>query len=198
MRRGIKRYGLAAALLVLSIGITLVQIRSIEGAKRETLREVVLLKDAVEAGTVLEARHIERGFIEHSAIPEGAFSELSQAIGKTAGIQLPARTLITESLLQGHGFFTPDPGMAMTALGLKPDEALCWQVEPGEWVDLLFVEKEGIRHHLGQAQVKGQFNRNAMESNAPAYMLIQGKRHTIEAVVEKRDAGRIEVIKYTP
>jgi len=187
-------------LLLLSGGlITGYEINQIKAAQMDTRVPIVVLKESLEVGSVLNYDSLEIMEIQEVFVTENTYTQIDEALGKTLAISLNKGTILSKNMITEQMFFTPSKGHSITAIALKPEAIMCWEVTNGEVVDLVHVSLEGQLSHIGKVIVKGYYDQEMMQKNnfstLPAFVLVEGESHIIEEIIRLRDNGRVEVTK---
>lgn len=187
-------------LLLLSGGlITGYEINQIKAAQKDTRLPIVVLKETLDVGTVLNYDSLEIMEIQEAFVTENTYTQIEEAIGKTLVIGLTKGTILSESMITEQMFFTPAKGHSLTAIALKPEAIMCWEVSDGEVVDLVHVSLEGHLRHIGKVVVKGYYDQEMTQksdfSTLPAFVLVEGESQIIEEIIRLRDNGRVEITK---
>lgn len=187
-------------LLLLSGGlITGYEINQIKAAQMDTRVPIVVLKETLEVGSVLNYDSLEIKEIQEVFVTENTYTQVDEAVGKTLAISLTKGTILSKNMITEQMFFTPSKGHSITAIALKPEAIMCWEVTNGEVVDLVHVSLEGQLSHIGKVIVKGYYDQEMMQKNnfstLPAFVLVEGDSHIIEEIIRLRDNGRVEVTK---
>ncbi len=187
-------------LLLLSGGlITGYEINQIKAAQMDTRVPIVVLKETLEVGSVLNYDSLEIMEIQEVFVTENTYTQIDEAVGKTLAISLTKGTILSKNMITEQMFFTPSKGHSITAIALKPEAIMCWEVTNGEVVDLVHVSLEGQLSHIGKVIVKGYYDQEMMQKNnfstLPAFVLVEGESHIIEEIIRLRDNGRVEVTK---
>lgn len=187
-------------LLLLSGGlITGYEINQIKAAQMDTRMPIVVLKETLEVGAVLDHESLEIMEIQEMFVTENAYTNIDEAIGKTLAIGLTKGTILSKNMISEQMFYTPSKGHSLTAIALKPEAIMCWEVSEGEVVDLVHVSLEGQLRQIGKVIVKGYYDQEMTQKNnfstLPAFVLVEGESHIIEEIIRLRDNGRVEVTK---
>jgi hypothetical protein len=187
-------------LLLLSGGlITGYEINQIKAAQMDTRMPIVVLKETLEVGAVLDHESLEIMEIQEMFVTENAYTHIDEAIGKTLAIGLTKGTILSKNMISEQMFYTPSKGHSLTAIALKPEAIMCWEVSEGEVVDLVHVSMEGQLRQIGKVIVKGYYDQEMTQKNnfstLPAFVLVEGESHIIEEIIRLRDNGRVEVTK---
>lgn len=96
---------------------------------------VLAARSQVAAGTVLTAEHLTTVMLPPSAVPDGAFTTESDAVGRAVGASLTARSVLTSAAM-ADGMRVARPGHVVAALPL-PNSGIAALVRPGAVVDVL-------------------------------------------------------------
>ena len=84
-------------LLLLSGGlITGYEINQIKAAQKDTRVPIVVLKETLEVGTVLNYDSLEIMEIQEAFITENTYTQIDEAVGKTLAIGLTKGTILSE------------------------------------------------------------------------------------------------------
>lgn len=187
-------------LLLLSGGlITGYEVNQIKAAQMDTRLPIVVLKETLEVGAVLDYESLEIKEIQEVFVTENTYNHIEDAVGKTLAIGLTKGTILSKNMITEQMFFTPAKGHSLTAISLKPEAIMCWEVTEGEVVDLIHVSLEGQLRQIGKVIVKGYYDQEMTQKNnfstLPAFVLVEGESLIIEEVIRLRDNGRVEVTK---
>ncbi|HEY77444.1 MAG TPA: Flp pilus assembly protein CpaB [Thermoflexia bacterium] len=118
--------GLAACLLVF---LTL--------SRATKTQPVVVAARYLPAGTVLSRDDVDVENVPTSAVPEGAFSDPDQVVGKTLGLPRAEGDVITFVAFEQAAVPVTDPTMRAVALDLTPAQAGGGLIRPGFYVDVI-------------------------------------------------------------
>ncbi|MCW5952779.1 MAG: hypothetical protein KIT69_11035 [Propionibacteriaceae bacterium] len=132
LRRAVRwhRRLLAAALAGLAVYFALAAF-----TERDDTIRVVVAAHTIPGGRTVGAGDLTTLHLPRPAVPEGAFTEVDQAIGRTVISHLPARAVLTTSALAGGGDLVA-PGRVALPVGLS-DSAPVSLVQAGDRIDLL-------------------------------------------------------------
>lgn len=185
-----KRYIAAVALMILSIAIGLVQ-----GSRTEKNPGIPVLvaSRGFEAGEAITEDRLEWRQITPDSSPEGAIREWSE--GYVAAYPIAANSIMHVGLVRRAEDDVPERGHARTALRLTPDQALCWKLQRNEAVDVVFVDEGNRLSSIGKAVVVGWFDQQMKENENGTFLLLEAPEATVFEIVQKRDLGRIEIVK---
>lgn len=179
--------------------ITGFEIKQINAAQLTAQVPIVILKETLEVGAVLNAQNVEIKEIDRDLADENTYCEIGDVVGKTLAINLPKGTILNKMLITEQTFFTPAKGHSITALKLSPEAIMCWEVTNGESVELVHVSLEGELRRIGEVVIKGYYDQEMLQknslSNLPAFVLVEGESSIIDEIIRSRDNGRIEVTK---
>lgn len=138
LRRALRwhRRLLAAALAGLAVYFALAAL-----TERDDTTRVVVAARTIASGATMSADDLTTLELPRSAVPEGALTEVDQAIGQIVISQLPARAVLTASALAGSGSLVA-PGRVALPVGLS-DSAPLGLVRVGDRIDLLGAGDSG-------------------------------------------------------
>jgi PHD/YefM family antitoxin component YafN of YafNO toxin-antitoxin module len=187
-------------LLLISGGlITGFEINQIKAAKMDERVPIVVLKESLEVGVVLSSENLEIMEIQEAFATENTYRHIDDVLGKTLAIGLTKGTILSMNMITEQMFFTPAKGHSITAIALKPESIMCWEVMDGEVVDLVHVSLEGQLRRIGKVIIKGYYDQemghNYNFETVPTFVLVEGETQVIEEIIRSRDNGRIEVTK---
>ncbi len=83
---------------------------------------VVVAAVDIEAGHEISARDIRLSTVPESAIPTGALTETQQVVGETTQVAVPARTVLTPTVLGTSGDADLQPGHSKVQLRIAQDQ----------------------------------------------------------------------------
>lgn len=195
-----KKTGLLIALVIASILMTFYQIQYIEKEALQASTEVYMMKEDRVAGHIIETTDLVLGSIYEKWASDDYITDMNQVVGKTLDADVKKNTVVTSRLLRENQseLLTSKTNQAITALKLLPEEALCWEVNPNEWVSLYFISGEGQLESMGQVYIKeayDDYNQPVKEKGYTTYLLIEGDKSIIEGIIQNREKGRFEIVK---
>lgn len=190
-----KRLISVGAVLLLGLILTIVEINWIQNEKKIDMVPVVSLNKSIEAGSTIKKMDLIIKEIDKSLWSEGYANKLEDVVGKTALIGMESYSIVTKGSLKENAYGSPESGNAITTIKLAPEEALCWTLATGEPVNVVIVDSMLVLRDLGEVTVKGLYDNYLMDSDVPVYVLVEGKRKTIENIVSNRESGQMELLK---
>ncbi len=190
-----KRLITVGAVLLLGLVLTVIEINWIQNEKKMDTVPVVSLARDIEAGSTIKRTDLVIKEIDKSLWSDGYASKLEDVSGKTILISMESHSIITSGSLKENAYGSPESGNAITTIKLAPEEALCWTLATGEYVNVVLVDSALVLRDLGEVTVKGLYDNYLMDSDVPVYVLVEGKRKTIENIVSHREAGQMELLK---
>lgn len=192
------------SLIIGSLVLTGYEVNQINHAKQEDKIDVFVTSHALTAGTMIEEKDIDSIKIDHSLMSEHLISDKSALIGMTIKVDLPEKTILNRAFFTERTQYEPSPENALTTLKLNAEEAMCWRIEKGEQVSLMYIDLNFEGLLLGEIIIKGVFYENMVERQdpgknetalLPSFVVIEGKSSVIDKVVELRGNGRFEIVK---
>lgn len=190
-----KRIITVGAVLLLGLILTIMEINWIQKESKTDTVPVVSLTRSLEAGSTIQKNDVVIMEIDKSSWSEGYVSKLEDVTGKTLLIGLESHSIINNGSLKENAYGSPDSGNAITAIKLAPEEAICWSLSTGESVNVVLVDSTLVLKDLGEVTVKGLYDNYLLDSDVPVYVLVEGKRKTIENIVSHRESGQMELLK---
>ena len=103
--------------------------------ERDDTTRVVVAAHTIASGRTVGAHDLTTLDLPRFAVPEGAFTDVEQAIGQAVISQVPARAVLTAAALAGSGELVA-PGRVALPVGLS-DSAPLALVQVGDRIDLL-------------------------------------------------------------
>lgn len=192
------------SLIIGSLVLTGYEVNQINHAKQEDKIDVFVTSHALTAGTLIEEKDIDSIKIDHSLMSEHLITDKSALIGMTIKVDLPEKTILNRAFFTERTQYEPSPENALTTLKLNAEEAMCWRIEKGEQVSLMYIDLNFEGLLLGEIIIKGVFYENMVERQdtgknetalLPSFVVIEGKSSVIDKVVELRGNGRFEIVK---
>lgn len=192
------------SLIIGSLVLTGYEVNQINHAKQEDKIDVFVTSHALTAGTMIEEKDIDSIKIDHSLMSEHLITDKSALIGMTIKVDLPEKTILNRAFFTERTQYEPSPENALTTLKLNAEEAMCWRIEKGEQVSLMYIDLNFEGLLLGEIIIKGVFYENMVERQdpgknetalLPSFVVIEGKSSVIDKVVELRGNGRFEIVK---
>lgn len=192
------------SLIIGSLVLTGYEVNQINHAKQEDKIDVFVTSHALTAGTMIEEKDIDSIKIDHSLMSEHLITDKSALIGMTIKVDLPEKTILNRAFFTERTQYEPSPENALTTLKLNAEEAMCWRIEKGEQVSLMYIDLNFEGLLLGEIIIKGVFYENMVERQdpgknetalLPSFVIIEGKSSVIDKVVELRGNGRFEIVK---
>ncbi|HAS72954.1 MAG TPA: hypothetical protein DCS67_02285 [Clostridiales bacterium UBA8960] len=194
-----KKTIIAIILLLLGSVITYVEIERIERSKNNDSVSVVVAKNDMKIGDVIQTKDLAMNMIPKDLKTMIYYSDVGELIGKSLRIDLSKDVIINEHMVKGEPFHDPGNGNAITAIKMLPEEILCWEVALGDAVSIISVSQEGNLYEIGQVIVKGVYyqngNNESKYDNAPVYLLVEGTKEQIKTIIKHRKNGKIEGVK---
>ena len=120
---------------VLGLVACLLAFLTLSGAKKT--QPVVVAARYLPAGTVLSRDDVDVQNVPVSAVPDGAFSDPDQVVGKTLGLPRVEGDVITVVAFEQAAVPVTDPTMRAVALDLTPAQAGGGLIRPGFYVDVI-------------------------------------------------------------
>lgn len=191
-------------LIIGSLVLTGYEVNQINLAKQDEKVDVFVTAHVLTAGTQIEEKDIDSIKMDKALMNEHMIIDKAAIIGMTIKLDLPEKTLLNQAFFTEKTHYEPSPEHAMTTLKLNAEEAMCWRLEKGERVSLMYIDLNFEGLLLGEIIVKGIFNENMVERHdedknetglLPSYVVIEGKSTVINKVVELRGNGRFELVK---
>jgi hypothetical protein len=191
----LKRLITVGAVLLLGLVLTVIEVNWIQNEKKNDTQPVVTLTRSIEAGSTIKKSDLTVKEIDKTLWSDGYVSKPEDVTGKTVLIGMESHSIITSGSLKENAYGLPETGNAITAIKLAPEEALCWTLATGEPVNVVLVDSTLVLRDLGEVTVKGLYDNYLMDSDVPVYVLVEGKRKTIENIVSHRESGQMELLK---
>jgi len=106
------------------------------------LSSIVVTKSSVEPGQPLTAEDLAMGQVSAASVPEGSFTEISQAVGRTTQFTLSRGMPVLQAVLAPEGAGTGwqaliAPGMRAITIEVNEFSGLAGMVLPGSVVDVV-------------------------------------------------------------
>ena len=202
-----KQILIIVSLIIGSLVLTGYEVNQIHLAKQEDKVDVYVTARALTSGSQIEEKDVVSIKIDKVFMNEHLLTDKTELIGLTTKVDLPEKTLLNRALLTERTHYEPSPEHSMTTLKLNAEEAMCWRLEKGEQVSLIYVDLNYEGLLLGEIIIKGIFNENLIELHEiskndvfetgllPAFVVIEGKSTLISKVVALRGNGRFELVK---
>lgn len=203
----LKQVLIIVCLIIGSLILTGYEVNLINQAKQEKKIDVYVSSQTLSAGTQIEEDDIVSMQIDESLMSENLVTDKKALLGLTIKVDLPKKTLLNLSFFTERDHFEPSPEHSITTLKLNAEEAMCWRLEKGEQVSLIYVDLNFEGLILGEITIKGIFNENMVEchdmnkndiietSILPSFVVIEGSSSVINKVVALRGNGRFELVK---
>ncbi len=195
-----KKIAIIGLLVLMSFLVTQYEINDIrKESLKETERIYVVNKD-LTAGCTLEESDLEEAQVLSKWNSKDYYQTKESIIGQTLKIDVTQNMPLTSAMFikQGDTLKSLKPHQAITTLKLMPEEALCWEVQPGETVNLYYIDDQTGVKSLGQVtinQVLDDYTKPVKDKQYTTYLLIEGPKSTIEKVMGGRKTGRFELMK---
>lgn len=195
-----KKVAIIGLLVLMSFLVTQYEINDIrKESLKETERIYVVNKD-LTAGCTLEESDLEEAQVLSKWNSKDYYQSKESIIGQTLKIDVTQNMPLTSAMFikQGDTLKSLKPHQAITTLKLMPEEALCWEVQPGETVNLYYIDDQTGVKSLGQVtinQVLDDYTKPVKDKQYTTYLLIEGPKSTIEKVMGGRKTGRFELMK---
>lgn len=123
-------------LVVIALGVTAQSILSVVAGEREATTAVVVADSELSSGQILTEGDLTIHSLPHSAVPPGAVTDISDAVGKPIVAPLPAGAPILQPHLIDQDFLSAAPqGTSIVAVTLADDGGL-GLLEVGSRIDL--------------------------------------------------------------
>lgn len=195
-----KRTFLVFTLILLSVAVTKFQIDRINRETLQTYETVYVYAEPLLAGTVITTENIKEGKINTQYMSDDYFKGSKGIIGKTLANNVSKNSVITpsdlkETLVEQAGIIS---GNAEISLKLSPESAVCWQLNPKDYVALYWVDEEtNSAMYIGAVLIKKVLNEqleNDTVDNTTRYTIIEAPLNVVETVIAFRDSGRFELV----
>lgn len=191
-----KKVLIGCVFLLVSLAVTYFEIQWIEASKKSELTEVVIAKTDLEADQVLETSDLEVMTIPTSNASEQYLKSKGLVAGRHLVVPIKKGSPITAELLLNAPKIEKRENKSVTTLKLAPEEALAWQIEVGEAVDIAYVDELTKSFTLlGNVTIEGVFDHLVKDNAMPTYLLVSGDKHIIHAIVSTRALGKFEILK---
>lgn len=194
-----KKIIIAVILLVTGAVVTTLEISQINYAKQDDRVWVVVTQSDLNAGHQLGDKDVLLKAIPKDMQTQDYFSDALALKGKVLKMDVGKGIIINADMLSEQKRHEPEPGKAITAIKLQPEEILCWEVENGDVITLVAIGNENTVLVLGEFTVKGVYYQNSNSESkyddTPVYLLVEGSKDQIKAVIKQRGVGKIEGIK---
>lgn len=202
-----KQILMIVCLIIGSLVLTGYEVNQINLAKQEEKVDVFVSSHALTSGSQIEEKDIVTIQVDKSLMSEHLITDKTALLGLTVKVDLPEKTLLNQAFFTERTHYEPSPEHAITTLKLNAEEAMCWRLEKGEQVSLIYVDLNFKDLILGEITIKGIFNENMVERHdmdkggisetglLPSFVVIEGKTSVINNVIALRGNGRFELVK---
>jgi len=188
------------ALIILSFSLTYYQIETIKKETLQDYKKVFVANKSIEEGDIILESDIKEATINSKWMSKDYFNDESEIVGKIAVTNMTDNCVITKGSVAN--FEEPlqlsSKANAITTLKVAPEEALCWESELGEILDLYFVNEAQECRYLGKIILKDRYDINLKQTSEKYmtnYLLIEADQEIVNEIVAFREAGRFEIIK---
>lgn len=192
-----KKILMAISILILSFLITFYQINKIKIETLQIFEQVVLINKNLKAGMVIKESDLEYGKINKLWHSTNYYTQKEALIGKTILIDYGKNGILSSQLVADtvDEKMLTDRKNAMTALKLLPEEALCWSVAKGDYVNIFHIDSLYEINLMGNALIKAVYDGQLDNQTIPAYILIEADSETILNIIKFRESGRFEIVR---
>lgn len=197
--QSIKKIVFVVILVLVSVGITFLEIQAIEKKKEENYGELIIASEDISVGIPIKIEDLKSVKVLKDTISPYAFTEKENLIGKVLQVAINKDEVITYSMIAKsgpHAKAQKKNGESQTALKLPPEASLAWQMAIGDEVTVVFTsEKDSAYEKIGPVVVDGIYDHLIEENAVPTYLLVSGAPEIIDLIVKNRHLGHLEVIK---
>lgn len=195
-----KKIAIICLLLVCSFLVTQYEINDIRKESLKETESIYVVNKDLTAGCTLEEGDLEQAQVLSKWDNENYYQSKEGLIGQTLKIDVTKNMPLTDQMFvkKGESLKSIKPHQAITTLKLMPEEALCWEVQPGENVTLYYIDDQTGVISLGPItinQVLDDYTKPVKDKQYTTYLLIEGPKSTIEKVMSGRKTGRFELMK---
>lgn len=191
-----KKILVGSVFLLVSLLVTFLEIHWIESRKESDLTEIVIAKRDLGANVILQASDLESMSIASKSASEQYIKNFEAVIGRPLIVSIHKGTAITTELLLNKPKIEKKEDTSTTTLKLAPEEALAWQIEVGEQVEIAYINEETKQFDLlGSVTIEGIFDHLVKENAMPTYLLISGETAVIHKIISTRAYGKFEILK---
>lgn len=191
-----KQFFWIIGILLLGVFLTAFEVSALQKAKSSDLVSVVVARETIEVGVVIEDRHLMMAEIPETLWQPHYFAQKESLIGSKAKERLFKKDIVSAQRLAGSDETTLKKGQAMTSLKLLPEEALCFTLETGDSVGVYLVG-EGMDAMIGSVTIRAIYDHYLGEGPVPVFVLVEGPRSLISTIIRERRRGQIELVGWS-